>query len=552
MSAFVAELLRGDGPVNATGVPDARAGTWIAGDVRLDGRGALRHALGEAGMPTANDASDSALVLAAWAAWRETATERLIGDYAFAVWDHRDRTLFCARDALGVRPLYWAETGRRFVCGSSLDDVRTRVGSSRLHEPAVVSFLVHGCNTETATTTFAGVHRLRPGHQLIVREDAAAPSPRRHWWFPAPEPLRLARDEEYVERFRDLLGEAVRDRLRTDRAAILLSGGVDSTALAATARRVAPGTRLTAWTNDMGPSQPADEIRLAAEVASRVGADHHVVPHVSTPLAHLAAPDFRTPEPLDEPEWGAWVRQLTTISRGVPVLINGEDGDAVFRPPGLLTMLRSWPPLDVLGRVARYTVANRRNPHLGIWLRRGLRSPFARPVRAPAWVRPAVLARSGSLGPGDEPEHPSRPDAVRALGDPVWQAVLETALPAYTGVPVRIVWPLLDTRVIEFVFSIPPVPWCQRKELVRRAFRDELPGEVLRRPKSPLRGYSEAQVARWRTANRGMIHPLGDAVGEFVDTRKVARTLQTGSVAEVLAAWRVLILDRWLRVMGGN
>ena len=552
MTGFVAELLRGDGPVSATGVAEPRSSSWIAGDVRLDGRAALRDALGAAGVATANDATDAALVLGAWAAWRETATERLVGDYAFALWDHRDRTLFCARDALGVRPLYWAETGRRFVCGNVLDDVRARVASSRLHEPAIVSFLVHGCNADTSTTTFAGVRRLPPGHQLVVRADGAAPTPRRHWSFPTPAPLRLARDEEYVERFRDLLDEAVRDRLRTDRAAILLSGGLDSSALAATARRVAPAARLTAWTNDMGPAQPADEIRLAAEVATRIGAEHHVVREAPLPLAHLDTPGFRTPEPLDEPEWGQWVRQLAAIARVSSVLINGEDGDALLRPPGLLTMLRSWPPLDTFGRVVRYTISNRRQPHLGIWLRRGLRSPFApRPVRPPEWIRRAVLARTGPVEPGGPPAHPGRPDAVRSLGDPVWQSVLETAQPAYTGVPLRVVWPLLDTRVIEFVFSTPPVPWCQHKELLRRAFRDELPDDVLRRPKSPLRGYFEGRAVQWRSARGGAIHRFGEAIGEFVDTRKVMRTLQRGPVTDVPAAWRVLILDQWLRGAGG-
>jgi len=552
MSAFVAELLRGDGPVRATGIAMPRAGSWVVGDVRLDGRDELRDALGGAGVATAKNASDSALVLAAWTAWRETATERLIGDYTFALWDHREHTLFCARDPLGVRPLYWAEMGRTFLCGNVLDDLRAdpRV-SSRLHEPAIVSFLVHGFNADTATTTFAAVRRLPPGHQLVVREATGAPATRRYWSFPTPPLLHLRRDEEYVERFRDVLGAAVRDRVRTDSAAIMLSGGLDSTALAATVHRVAPATRLTAWTNDVGPLQPADELRLAAEVALRIGAEHRVVYGVQVPLAHLDTPGFHSPEPLDEPEWGSWIAQLAAMSSGASVLIDGEDGDALFRAPGLLTMLRSWPAHDVLARIARYTIAHRRYPHLGIWLRRGLRSPFAvRPVRAPGWIHSALLARTGTHDPIGPPVHPTRPDAVRYLGDPVWQIVFETAQEAYTGVPLGVVWPLLDTRVIEFVFSIPPVPWCQRKELLRCAFRGELPDEVLRRRKSPLSGYYEAQVARWRTARGGVAPALNEAIREFVDTRRVVDTLQRGSVAEVLVAWRAVILDRWLRGAG--
>lgn len=552
MSCFVAELDRGDGPLRATGIADPRHGSWIVGDVRLDGREELRRALGAAGVPTSSDASSQELVVAAWTAWGETATERFRGDFSFALWDHGQRTLFCARDQLGVRPLYWAAPGGIFVCSNVLDEVRSHARvSSRLHEPALVSFLQWGYNVDTATTSFAEIRRLPPGHQLLVRAGRAAIIPRRYWSFPAPEPLRLKRDEEYIERFRDVLDVAVRDRLRVDRAAILLSGGLDSTSIAATARRAAPGVVLRAWTIDASPAAPEDEMPLAASVAARLGIAFEVTSDQSASLSHLEEPEFRTPEPLDEPEWGWWLRLLRRISSDAPVLVMGEDGDALFRPPGVLTMLRTWPAHDVLRRVLSYTVSHRRHPHLGIRLRDRLAAPF-RPrythePGAPAWIRRDLLSRAGDqrLPPVDV--HPTRPEAHRLLSDPVWQSVLEPAQPAYTGLPLEFVWPLLDTRVLEFVFSIPPVPWCQRKELLRRAFRGELPDEILRRPKSPLRGYFEWQVAQWRASRGPEEIPFGDGIREFVDTRGVADTLQRGSAWDVSAAWRVPVLDHWLR-----
>jgi asparagine synthase (glutamine-hydrolysing) len=340
----------------------------------------------------------------------------------------------------------------------------------------------------------------------------------------------------------------VRDRLRGDRAAILLSGGLDSTSLAATACRVAPGVRLSAWTNDMGASAPVNELELASAVASRLGLPHEVIRRDALPLSHLDDPGCRTPEPLDEPEWGSWLVELRRISADAGTLVVGEDGDALFRPPGLLTMLRSWPAPDVLRRVLSYTLARRHHPHLGLWLRRRLTAPFGRRrPRAPRWICAEVLARAGERTLPLEPAHRTRPDAVRSLADPVWQSVLEPAQPAYTGVALDFVWPFLDARVIEFVFSLPPVPWCQKKELLRRAFRDELPAGVLERPKSPLRGYYERRVAAWRASRRPESIVFGDAVREFVDTRRVADTLHRGSALEVTAAWRVLELDHWLR-----
>ena len=555
MSAFVAELLRGDGPVRATGIANPNGGSWITGDVRLDGRTALRDALGAAGVATISGATDSELIFAAWMAWRETATERLIGDYSFALWDAPQRTLFCARDALGVRPLYWTEIGRTFVCGNVLAAVRAHRGvSSRLHEPAIVSFLQHGNNADTATTSFADIRRLPPGHQLVVRDDSATITPRKYWSFPTPEPLRLMHDDEYIERFRDVLGEAVRDRMRTDRAAVLLSGGLDSTSLAATARRVAPATELSAWTSDPGAPQPPDENRLAAEVAARLGIAHEIVHTEPAPFVPPDDSGFQTPEPLDEAGWGGWVRQLRRISRCAPVLMYGEDGDALFRPPGLLTMLRSWPARDVLGRVISYTISHRHHPHLGFWLRRRLAAPFRpRAEGASRWIHRDVLVRAGSRDVSRAAPHRTRPDAVGYLADPIWQSVLESSQAAYTGVPIEIVWPLLDARVIEFVFSIPPVPWCQHKELLRRAFRGELPREVLARKKAPLRDSSvEEQVARWRTAWQSRLPTLGDPVREFVDTRTVADTLKTGSADAILAVRRAFVLDQWLRSTQGG
>ena len=117
------------------------------------------------------------------------------------------------------------------------------------HEPALVAFLRHGFNDDLTATSFADIRRLAPATQITVSGDAIAALPKTYWKFPNPAPLRLSRDEEYIERFRDVLGDAVRDRLRSARAAIMLSGGLDSTSLAATARRVSPGTRLVAWSS---------------------------------------------------------------------------------------------------------------------------------------------------------------------------------------------------------------------------------------------------------------------------------------------------------------
>src|SRR3990172_6083518 len=136
-------------------------GAWLVGDVRIDAQAALRDALAAAGEAVPRASPDESLVLAAWHVWGEDAAARLLGDFSFAIWDPARRVLFCARDAFGVRPLYYADAGDTFVFRNLLGAVRAHPAvSARLHEPAIVSFLCVGWNVDLTTTSFADVRRL--------------------------------------------------------------------------------------------------------------------------------------------------------------------------------------------------------------------------------------------------------------------------------------------------------------------------------------------------------------------------------------------------------
>ena len=143
------------------------------------------------------------------------------------------------------------------------------------------------------------------------------------------------------------------------------------------------------------------------------------------------------------------------------------------------------------------------------------------------------------------PAHPLRPLTVRALSAPIWDALYEALSPATSLAPVLHTLPLVDPRLLAFVFAIPPVPWCQDKQLFRAAMRGALPSAVLRRPKTPLGGFMEARVAQWR-AGGGADTVISDRVARWVDLAAVRRVLRDGSASEVCDAWRVLQVDRWL------
>jgi asparagine synthase (glutamine-hydrolysing) len=121
--------------------------------------------------------------------------------------------------------------------------------------------------------------------------------------------------------------------------------------------------------------------------------------------------------------------------------------------------------------------------------------------------------------------------------------------PELTGECMEFRFPLLDTRVIEYVFSVPPIPWCQHKRLAREAFRAHLPGAVVDRPKTGLTGFNDALVADWR---RRTFPSNGDSliadagISEWIDVTKWTAALRTGSTDDVMAAWRVIELGSWL------
>jgi len=195
---------------------------WIAADARIDG--------GENTESTAGER-----ILRAYEQWGETCVDHLIGDFAFAIWDKRLRRLFCGRDHFGVKPFFYARVGNSFIFGNTLNVLRLdRRVSDELNEGAVNDYLDHGLNQDLASTIFRDVNRLPAAHALSLANGSI--STRCFWTPTVKREIRFREQREYVERFDELLTTAVKDRLRTDRVSISMSGGLDSTSLAAIAR----------------------------------------------------------------------------------------------------------------------------------------------------------------------------------------------------------------------------------------------------------------------------------------------------------------------------
>ena len=140
---------------------------WIVADARLDGRTDLLAALQSAGQVSPAAAGDAELILHAYAAWGEGCLNRLLGDFSFAIWDGRRKSLFCARDHMGVKPFYYALGEQWLVFSNTLDCVRMQPwASADLNELSVGEFLLFGAIQDRAATIFSRIQRLPSGHSL--------------------------------------------------------------------------------------------------------------------------------------------------------------------------------------------------------------------------------------------------------------------------------------------------------------------------------------------------------------------------------------------------
>ena len=279
---------------------------WIVADARVDARQDLITELrARTQEEIAADATDVELILRAYSVWGVECVTHLLGDFTFAVWDAPRQHLFCARDQLGVKPFFYAQLGHTVAISNTLDCIRLHPAVSRdLNEQAIADFLLFGANREENSTSFRAISRLPPAHSITWSN--ATPRLRRYWTLPIEEPIHFRSADEYSERFLELLQAALRDRLRTRRVGVLMSGGLDSPTLAAVAasllRECSSDFSLQAITSVYDRLIPDEERYYAGLVADHVRIPiRYDVRDDETSIANWDDVSVHTPEPVANP-----------------------------------------------------------------------------------------------------------------------------------------------------------------------------------------------------------------------------------------------------------
>lgn len=482
---------------------------WITADARIDGQAALKAQLARAGQQCPVSATDAELILHAYMAWGEACVRHLLGDFAFAIWDGRTQQLFCARDHFGVKQFFYSQAGSQLVFSNTLDCLRSHpLVSDALNDLFIADFLLFESSQDPEATAFAAIRRLPAAHTLAW--SASGLRIRRYWSLPAEGEIRFRKRNDYVVHFRELLDQAVGDRLRSGTVAIEMSGGLDSTAVAAVTKQLLlkRGHAFTLKGQAIVYDRliPDQERRYAAEAAAYIG----------MPLDCMAADDFelygfrkriglRLSEPfhLPEPELeDAHTGRISAFSR---VAFTGCDGDSILNEspkPYLRSLWKQGQYFLAARGAAAYAMSQGRILPLGArdWLKTTGRRT-GEPVEGdgfPPWINPELeerlhLRERWGNARDAKAAHPTRPYAFSCLEAISRLAFFDGYDAGQTRFPLEYRHPLMDLRLVEYCLAIPPAPWCVKKHVLRQAMAGLLPDSVRLRPKESLAGAPHAQ-----------------------------------------------------------
>jgi asparagine synthase (glutamine-hydrolysing) len=568
-AGFCFTLLRtGPSPQSAEQPCSLDGRVWLLGDVRLDGREELRKRIEQHGEMTSADATNEELILRAWRLCGEKSFGSLIGDFSFALWDSEAKQLWCARSLLGARPFFYAHAGGQLIFSNTLNTLRLAPEvSAKLDLHFVGDFLLQSWCPDPERTAFCDVRRLPAGHVLHFANGEARVRP--YACLPIEEPLRFKRREEYIEVFRSHLQEAVKDRLPNGPAAFFMSGGLDSTSVAATAGKVQAerGVRdsLRAYAVDYSPLFDDEEGKFASIAAQHIGIPIEILSGGSCePFGRWDEMGLKTPEPCAEPFLALHVEHYRHVASRARVVLSGDGGDDILtgRAWPYLVLLLQRGRLDMAARaVGEYVLRHGRLPPLRAGLRVRLQRWMGRAKETaeyPPWLEPSfekdldLRERWQELQKPAKEDHPLHPVGYASLSGAYWPSVFENEDAGWTGVAVEARAPLLDQRLIRFLLRVPPVPWCMNKELLRDSMQGLLPEEVRLRPKTSLLGdplLLHADKNGWKSV-------LGEGACErlrnFVNCIMHCATSSPARGSALWASLRPVALDCWLKSVENN
>ena len=543
-------------------------------DGRIDNRQELIADLSGHGVEPATD--DGGVVLAAYEAWGDACPSRLIGDFAFGLWDAHAKRLVCARDALGVRPLYvlvWDD----LVCFAT--QLRQLLAVCLKTPPIDMEYVADRLalgvdRPNTGRTPYGGLSRLEPGHRLIAEHGRVRIE--RYWEWCRRDGGLGHHHQDWVDRFRDTFSDAVASRMSgADTVWADLSGGLDSSSIVAAAARAGGRPRPSTVTVVFGESQVSDEREWAEAVARSVdGQPHYIEGDAHHPFSRLREAVQYWEEPHSAAAFFGVHEQYAQLmgGNGVPVLLSGIGAEAVVlskhqEPVHLADLLRRgrlvalWRELDRWQRALKMPLSNLAfryglGPLIG-----GPRVSYGWTPGGHDWIADG-FARTWNLG--DRARRGNMPRTGRGSADQ-WHVELigwitGFLLRGYLEKACDIRYPFLHRPLVELVLSM---PWSLKavpgepKAVLRRAMKGILPERVRCRTQSASTGHAVYNGLRkeWpvlqQIVDSSVLVELGAVDREGL--RNALYLARQGHARDLGGLLSTLTLDAWLQhAFGGR
>jgi asparagine synthase (glutamine-hydrolysing) len=540
--------------------------------------------------------SDTETIVHAYEQWGGACVDRFRGMFAFAIWDAPRRRLLLVRDRLGVKPLYWCRAGDTLLFGSEIKAIL----ASGLIEPVanrtLLPELLSTRYTSGADTLFQGIHKLLPGHLLIVEDGNIVRQ--RYWDIPGRGEERLglrakgsksaqpsALSPDVIAEFRALLEESVRLRLMSDvPLGMFLSGGIDSSAIAAIMARMIDRPLQTF--SVAFKERAFNEIAYARQVAQAIGAQsHEVVIDDRDFFAALPRLLWHEDEPIAHPSSVPLYFVSALARQHVTVVLTGEGSDELLAGYGKYPRIAwNWRAGTIYERMLppalREAIASGIVPHLPRQLARYARRSFLAMDRSPesmffdnfASIRlsdqqtllsPELRAGATRAGAyGASLAHFQTPGAASTLLDRLLYADIKTYLVELlmkqdqmsmaASIESRV--PFLDHKLVEFAAALPDkwkLSGWTTKRILRESMKGLLPPAILNRPKmgfpvpfaawtrGPWNGVARDVLLDRRSRERGLIDPAA------VD--RLLRQHAAGDTQGGDHIWSLLNLELWHR-----
>ena len=489
----------------------------ITADARIDNRLELIDRLGLTGPQSG--ITDSELIRAAYETWGHNCPGKLLGDFVFVIWDATRRQLFCGRDPMGVKTLYYFDSLQLFAFASEIKSLVCLEAIPReLNEVRVADFLVNMFD-DREITFYKGVKRLPAASTLAVSREQLRIE--RYWDLDVSREVKLKSDAEYAEAFRDIFTQAVRCRVRSAfPVASTLSGGLDSSAIACLGQQLlsAQGKRLHTL-SAIFPGAPASDLEaiderqyIEAALATGNFEPHYIRADELSPMRQNDRMHFHLDEANFAPNlYLHWAMYEEAEKHGVRVLLDGFDGDTAVshgfaRLPELLFSMRWGTLAEELRLVKRNLLPSssvRRifwnlcvKPSAPVWafqLKRLMQGRIHELKGNPTLIEPSF---ADDIGIESRVRQMSasrffRPKSTRArhfegLSDPTYAWALEAADKSAAAFGIEARYPFFDRRLIEFCLALPAEQKLGQgwnRVVMRRGTEGILPQEIQWRPK---------------------------------------------------------------------